>query len=137
METNNLKRSIRDTQNRESRSAVERWGQMRDLFIEGFIVVPNRFFKRYATLRPEPLTSGEALFVLHLMTFKWEAAAPYPSYGTLAKRMGITDKMARRYAQRLEQKRYLVRIFRKRAPNRFDLTPLFRALGSRSANASD
>jgi len=93
-------------------------------------VVPNRFFERCATLSPRPLTSGEALFVLHLMVFKWEAAAPYPSYGTLAKRMGITDKMARRYAQRLQQKGYLVRLFQKRAPNRFDLTGFFRALGS-------
>lgn len=130
METRKPRRVIKDTQNRQNRSAIERWGQNKDLFSEGFIVVPNRFFQRYATLRPEPLTSGEALFVLHLMTFKWEAAAPYPSYETVAKRMGITGKMTRRYAQRLQRKGYLVRLFRKRAPNRFDLTGFFRALGS-------
>lgn len=130
MEINKLDRAIEYQQNRQNRTAVERWGQNKELFNEGFIVVPNRFFQRYASLRPQALSPGEALFILHLMTFKWEAAAPYPSYGTLAKRMGVTDKMARRYAQRLQKKGYLMRLFRKRAPNRFDLTGFFRALGS-------
>jgi hypothetical protein len=130
METDKVRPTINDTQNRQNRSAIERWGQNKDMFNEGFIVVPNRFFQRYATLHPEPLTSGEALFVLHLMTFKWEAAPPYPSYGTLAKRMGVTDKMVRRYAQRLQKKGYVMRLFRKRAPNQFDLTGFFEALGS-------
>ena len=53
-------------------------------------------------------------------------AAPYPSYATLARRMGITPKMARRYAQNLERKGFLLRIRRGGGnTNRFDLTPLF------------
>ena len=94
---------------------------------EGYLSVPNRFLRRYALLNP-PLTPGEALFVLQLMTFKWESAAPFPAYKRVAKAMGVTDKMARRYAQGLQKKGYLVRQFQYQAPNKFDLTGLFRAL---------
>jgi helix-turn-helix protein len=109
------------------RSPTERWGGDNVIFDEGFLSVPVRFLRRYASLNP-PLTAGEALFVLQLMTFKWERAAPFPSYNTIARVMGVTDKMARRYAQGLEKKRYLIRQFQRRAPNKFDLTGLFDAL---------
>ena len=95
--------------------------------MSGFLSVPTKFFRCYTALKP-PLTSGEALFVLQLMTFKWEDAAPFPSYGRIAKTMGVTDKMARRYAQSLQRKGYLVRQYQQRAPNKFDLTRLFDAL---------
>jgi hypothetical protein len=110
------------------RSATARWGkQDTTLFREGWLSVPNKFLRSYTALNP-PLSSGEALFVLQLMTFKWDDAAPFPSYGRIAKTMGVTDKMARRYAQSLQKKGYLVRQFQKRAPNKFDLTRLFDAL---------
>jgi hypothetical protein len=109
------------------RSATERWGGNQILFSDGFLIVPTKFLRRYASLNP-PLTAGEALFALQLMTFKWERAAPFPSYRSIAKAMGVTDKMARRYAQRLQKKGYLIRQFQNRAPNKFDLTGLFEAL---------
>jgi Helix-turn-helix domain len=110
------------------RSATARWGsQDSRLFLEGWLSVPNKFLRCYSSLNP-PLSSGEALFVLQLMTFKWDDAAPFPSYGRIAKTMGVTDKMARRYAQSLQKKGYLIRQFQKRAPNKFDLTRLFDAL---------
>ena len=110
-----------------TRSAAARWGKARDLFNEGFVVVPNRFLRQYASLRPA-LSAGEALFVLQLMTFKWDEKLPYPTYKTIAERMDITDKMARRYAQSLDRKGYLHRQYQKRAANRFDLSGLFEAL---------
>jgi len=110
------------------RSATRRWGEQHTrLFREGWLSVPTKFLRSYTALNP-PLTSGEALFVLQLMTFKWEDAAPFPSYGRIAKTMGVTDKMARRYAQSLQRKGYLMRQYQKRAPNKFDLTRLFDAL---------
>lgn len=112
----------------QRRSATARWGlQYSKLFREGWLSVPNKFLRCYSAMTP-PLSSGEALFVLQLMTFKWDDAAPFPSYGRIAKAMGVTDKMARRYAQSLQKKGYLVRQFQKRAPNKFDLTRLFNAL---------
>jgi DNA-binding MarR family transcriptional regulator len=88
------------------------------------------FLRHYATLKPYGLTAGEALFVLQLMSFKWTSEAPFPSYKTLAKRMGITDKMARRYAAALEGKGYLKRTARIGNSNSFDLQALFDALSS-------
>ena len=111
------------------RSAAARWGNHKDLFTRGFLVVPHRFLHHYSLLDP-PLTTGEALFVLHLMSFKWDRELPFPSYKLLAQRMGVTDKAVRRYAQALDRKGYLQRHYRKRAPNRFDLTGLFDALAS-------
>jgi hypothetical protein len=111
-----------------TRSAAARWGDDPALFRQGFVVVPNRFLHNYASLKPEPLSAGEALFVLQLMSFKWDKALPFPSYKTIARRMGITDKMARRYAQSLDRKGYLRRQYQLRATNRFDLTGLFEAL---------
>jgi len=110
------------------RSATRRWGEQdARLFREGWLSVPTKFLRSYTALNP-PLSSGEALFVLQLMTFKWDDAAPFPSYGRIAKTMGVTDKMARRYAQSLQKKGYLMRQYQKRAPNKFDLSRLFDAL---------
>jgi hypothetical protein len=110
-----------------TRSASARWGGKEGLFNDGYLSVPNKFLRSYALLNP-PLTPGEALFVLQLMTFKWDRALPFPAYKKISKAMGVTDKMARRYAQGLERKGYLRRQFQERATNRFDLTGLFDAL---------
>jgi DNA-binding MarR family transcriptional regulator len=109
------------------RSLRARW-KHDELFDKGFVGMPARFLSLYAHLKPHPLSPGEALFVLQLMSFKWTDASPFPSYGRIAKRMGITDKMARRYAKSLEAKGYLVREHRISQTNKFDLTPLFDAL---------
>jgi hypothetical protein len=110
-----------------ARSFAKRWKHY-ELFARGFVAVPTLFLHHYAHLKPHALTTGEALFVLHLMEFKWDADAPFPGYSTLAQRMGISDKMARRHAQRLDAKKYLRREIRKGQTNRFDLSPLFDAL---------
>ena len=106
-----------------------RWGPSNEVFADGFLAVPTLFLKVYANLNP-PLTPAEAMFVLELMNFKWGPAHPFPAYETLAERMNVTDKMARRYAQKLEDKHYLRRLYHKNKPNEFDLTGLFNALRS-------
>jgi len=62
------------------------------------------------------------------MEFKWDTGAPFPGYATIAQRMGISSKMARRHAQNLEAKGYLRREIRVGKTNRFDLSPLFDVL---------
>ena len=114
---------------RSHRAHSARW-QHPELLDDGYVPVPVEFLRHYASLKPYPLTSGEALFVIHLMQFKWDSDSPFPSYKTLAARMGVSDKMARRHAQRLEQKGYLRRVVRIGQTNRFNLTPLFDALRS-------
>jgi hypothetical protein len=97
----------------------------------GYVPVVRAFLDNYSSLRPYPLTSGEALFVIHLMKYKWGEAAPFPAYKTIAILMGISPKMARRHAQSLQQKGYLIREVRKGRPNLFDLRPLFTQLEKR------
>lgn len=89
--------------------------------------IVRTFLRSYSRLTP-PLTVGEAMFVIHLMDYKWDAEKPFPGYGTIARFMGISAKMARRHAQNLEKKKYLVRELRVSQTNKFDLSPLFRAL---------
>ena len=108
----------------QNHSYADRW-KHEGLFRQGYLAVPTTFLRLYAELKPYSLTSGEALFVLHLMAFKWGEDAPYPSYKTLAKRMGVSTKMVRRYAQSLETKGYLGRRVRRGGTNRFDLNRLF------------
>jgi len=107
-----------------NRSFAARWGS-EQLFEEGFVSVPAAFLRLYSTLG---LTNGEVLLILHLMSFKWNESAPFPSYKTLAERMGITSEMARRHAKGLEDKGLLVRVKRTGQSNAFDLRQLTSAL---------
>lgn len=109
------------------RSFVARW-KHHDIFDNGYVSIPERFLQLYSKLKPNALTTSEALFVLQVMSFKWSAKAPFPSYARIAERMGVTDKAVRRIAQSLEHKGYLKRISRTGTTNKFDLNPLFDAL---------
>ena len=88
----------------------------------------NFFLLNYHRLKPYDLTHGEAMFVIHLMQHKWAADAPYPAYKTIAKRMRVSPKTARRFAQSLETKSYLRREMRRGETNKFHFTKLMRAL---------
>lgn len=115
-----------DTTAKPKRSFVERWKHAA-LFEKGFVVAPTVFLQVYARLKPE-ITPGEAMFILHLMEFKWDADHPYPGYKTLARRMGRSEKAVQGYAQALQIKGYLHRRIRQGETNKFDLEPLFDAL---------
>jgi hypothetical protein len=108
-------------------SAARRWRHA-ELLEDGFVIAPTFFLRSYALMKPFSLTHGEAMFVLHLMQFKWDENAPFPSYARIARQMGVSAKQAQRYAASLEQKKYLKREVRVGTSNRFDLTPLFDAL---------
>src|ERR1035437_450872 len=107
-----------------SYSLAVRWGSAQ-VFDEGFVGVPAALLTRYAQLG---LSTGEFVFVLELMVFKWNERAPFPSYSTLAKRMGITTEMTRRHAKSLESKGMLKRIRHTGQSNVFDLLPLTNTL---------
>jgi hypothetical protein len=122
------------TKNKKKKwSATERWGSREGTFSLGFLLVPIKFLAHYSSLN---LTTNEAMFVLQLMTFKWDAADPYPSYAAIARRMGVSEKMARRYAKAIEQKGLLRRKFKRRDTNRFDLSALLDAI-SRAPNSAN
>jgi DNA-binding MarR family transcriptional regulator len=116
------------------RSFSARWKHP-ELFVRGYVPVPLLFFEHYAQLKPFCLTTGEAMFVLHLMQFKWDSEAPFPGYKRIAAQMGISHKMARAHAKSLETKGLLIREMRVSQTNRFDLTPFFDALHKAAAKA--
>jgi Helix-turn-helix domain len=108
------------------RSFIQRW-KHEAIFKRGFVPVPTLFLQHYADLKPE-ITPSEAMFILHLMEFKWDADHPYPGYKTLPRRMGRSEKAVQGHAQNLEIKGYLRRQLRRAETNKFDLTPLFDVL---------
>lgn len=121
--------SLPSSSDEKNRSLTARW-KHEVLLDKGWVPVPVRFFELYAQLKPFSLTPGEAMFVLHLMQFKWEEAAPFPGYKRIAGQMGISHKMARTHAKSLETKKLLRRQMRVGQTNRFDLVPLFDALSA-------
>lgn len=68
------------------------------------------------------------MFVVHLMQYKWDEKAPFPAYKTIAQRMHVSVKTARRWAASLEKKGYLRREMRVAETNRFHLKGLIDAL---------
>lgn len=116
--------SLRDTL---SSPPVKCW-KYKCLFDDGTLVIPARFLRLYARLKPYPLSQGEALFVLELLILQATVNEDDVSYQQIASRMDVTDKMVRRYAQNLEKKKYLKRISRPGHTNQFDLSGLFDSL---------
>jgi DNA-binding MarR family transcriptional regulator len=99
-----------------------------ELESDGHVQISTFFLENYNRLKPYSLTHGEAMFIVHLMQHKWGQEAPYPGYKTIAKRMGVSDKTARRLAKSLEDKKYLIREVRQANTNRFHLNKLMSAL---------
>jgi hypothetical protein len=115
-------------------SFEKRWAA--SLKADGFVPVSTFFLENYHRLQPFDLTYGEAMFVIHLMQHKWDENAPFPAYKTIAHRMHVSTKSARRWAASLEQKGYLKREMRVGATNRFHLKGLLDALVSLKKTAS-
>ncbi|MBX9677306.1 MAG: helix-turn-helix domain-containing protein [Gemmataceae bacterium] len=107
------------------RDVAARWTPM--LSKKGWTPICDYFLDSYTRLAPK-ITNLEALLIIHLMRYKWDAEAPFPGFRALSKRMGITATSARNHARSLEKKGYLKREKRVGTTNKFDLTPLFAAL---------
>ena len=112
--------------NSEKFKFEKRWAP--ELKSDGFVPVSTFFLENYHRLKPYDLTYGEAMFVVHLMQHKWDEQAPFPAYKTIAHRMHVSVKTARRWAASLEQKGYLKREMRVAQTNRFHLKGLIDAL---------
>ncbi len=110
------------------RDVVARWGGDDRIVADGFVGVPVLFLERMAVLKPHAFTPAEAMFVICVMAFKWDARKPYPSYKRIATWMGKSESYARRLAQQLETKGFLRRVARIGTTNAFDFEPLFEKL---------
>ena len=120
--------SAEERKYRKKKKLAVRWGGHLILLDDGFVPVPRSFMRFAAKLTPYPLTMAQQLFVLELMYHKWDANRPYPSYATIAARMGRSVAYIRDVARDLEKRGYLTREVRVGRSNRFDLQPLFDAL---------
>jgi len=93
----------------------------------GWTPISDFFLDNYHRLDP-PIRYAEAMLIIHLMRHKWDAAAPYPGFTTLAKRMGISPQAARLHARHLQANGYLFREMKIGETNRFHLDNLFIAV---------
>lgn len=118
-------RSDRPPPPTSKRDVGKRWTA--ELVKDGWTPVSDDFLELYADL-PNPITTAEAMLLIHLIHFKWDEKAPFPGFKTIAKRMGLTDTQVRNHARSLDRKGYLQRIKRVGTTNRFHLEPLFKAL---------
>ena len=78
-----------------------------------WVPVSSYFLANYHRLplgqQPTGLTSSEVLLLLHLLDYKWDEKAPWPSLAVLARRMGVTRRAARMTLAKLEEKGLLRR----------------------------
>lgn len=103
----------------------QRWPA--ELLTNGYTPISVFFLDHYSQLKP-PMTHGEAMFIVHLMRYKWTKDAPHPGFTALAKQMGISPQMTRAHARSIEGKGYLLREMQEGTTNKFHLEPLFEAL---------
>lgn len=109
-------------------SIASRWTDK--LAGEGFTPISIVFLDSYALL---DITNNEAMFIVHLMRFKWNDKMPFPGLNKIAEKMNVSHISVRKYARDLETKGFLIRKMRKGLTTRYDLTPLFKALEQKLA----
>jgi hypothetical protein len=114
------------------RSVAIRWGGHDVLLDRGFVPVVRVFFEFAAQLPPKGLSPVEAMFILHLMSFKWDEGAPFPGYARLATRLGVSVPYVKKIAAALEERGFLAKSRRNMrndnvgfATNEYDLSPFF------------
>lgn len=117
-------------QARSHRGIVARYGGHDVLVSPGWTPISAMLLRFGGRNKPGGLglNSAELMFVLHLLSYKWDEKRPFPAYKTVATRMGITSSYARTIGRDLERKGYLLRVLRTANTNLFDLQPLFDAL---------
>lgn len=113
------------------RSVAARWTPR--LAENHFTAVSAVFLENLQRLRPHDGARGlnptEAMVIIQLMSFKWDARAPFPALTTIADRLGLAPRTVRATVKRLEELGYI----RREAStfggtNRYHFDGLFRAL---------
>ena len=101
-----------------------------EILARGHTAIPNLVLNYYVRLG---LSGPELLFTIHVWQHWWSDRDPYPSLRTIAARMGISVRQAKRYVESLEHKGFL-RVVERFLPdgsqttNEFDYSPLIRAV---------
>lgn len=107
---------------------VQIWGEILD---EGFTSVPNILLKYRSRIGLKP---KHIMLIIDIMSYKWDAGSPFPSYSALALRSGIEERSVKRITQDLEELGLLVKEPRfdretgAQVTTVFDFRPLVRRL---------
>jgi predicted transcriptional regulator len=115
--------SMSDGTNAAQRQVANRWTPR--LASLGWTPVADYFLQNYHRLK---ISALEAMVIIHLMSFKWDNAAPFPAIRTIGKRMGLTSGSVRAHLRRLGNKGLVLREMTIGGTNRFHLYGLFKAL---------
>ena len=91
----------------------------------GWTPISSYFLNNYHRL---DITSNQAMVIVHLIAYKWDVSAPYPSLTTIAKKMGVTSTSVRSHVRALEKKQLVLRESKPGSTNRFHLDGLFSQL---------
>ncbi|NIT14602.1 MAG: hypothetical protein GTN99_10285, partial [Candidatus Dadabacteria bacterium] len=82
---------------------VQIWGEILD---EGFTSVPNILLRYRSKIGLKP---KHIMLIIDIMSYKWDAGYPYPSYSTLSQRSGVEERSVKRITQDLEELGLLVK----------------------------
>ena len=104
---------------KKERSFRARWSE--ELSIHGHTQVSNVFLRNYSRLG---ISSVEALCVIHVFEFKWTVDCPFPSFNTIADRMGKSRNSVQAYIRSLEKRGFIKRVYVEGKSSRINLSPL-------------
>lgn len=98
-----------------------------------FSTVSSYFLENYHRLGTQSgsrgLSSTEAMLVIHILDFKWDSRLPFPTVGTLARRLGVSSRHVRDTIKTLEERGYICRIPKARGgANQYNMQGLYAAL---------
>ncbi len=82
---------------------VQIWGEILD---EGFTSVPNILLRYRSKIGLKP---KHIMLIIDIMSYKWDAGYPFPSYSTLSQRSGVEERSVKRITQDLEELGLLVK----------------------------
>lgn len=82
---------------------VQIWGEILD---EGFTSVPNILLRYRSKIGLKP---KHIMLIIDIMSYKWDAGYPFPSYATLSQRSGVEERSVKRITQDLEELGLLVK----------------------------
>ncbi|MCH7950606.1 MAG: helix-turn-helix domain-containing protein [Candidatus Dadabacteria bacterium] len=98
---------------------VQIWGEILD---EGFTSVPNILLRYRSRIGLKP---KHIMLIIDIMSYKWDAGYPFPSYSTLSQRSGVEERSVKRITQDLEELGLLVKTPRFDSETRAQVTTVF------------
>jgi hypothetical protein len=98
---------------------VQIWGEILD---EGFTSVPNILLRYRSKIGLKP---KHIMLIIDIMSYKWDASYPFPSYSTLSQRSGVEERSVKRITQDLEELGLLVKTPRFDSETRAQVTTVF------------